>query len=240
MPIAAFIILVPVAYLLGAIPFGLLIGRVRGIDVRLHGSKNIGATNVGRVVGRRWGYLCLLLDISKGFGPTYATSLFVDQANLTPLALTQWLLIAIAAVLGHMFPLYLRFRGGKGVATTIGVGLGVYPYFTLPMLVAVVFYLVARFATGLVSLGSLLIAIVFPLAFAVFVWLSAEMTIAVFWPLQSVAALLGLLIVVKHRSNIARLLRGQESRIGDTESHDPQPAEEDDPLPEPLPDPPAS
>lgn len=232
MPIAAFIILVPVAYLLGAIPFGLLIGRVRGIDVRLHGSRNIGATNVGRVVGRKWGYLCLLLDILKGFGPTFATTLFLNCENLTPQVLTQWLSIAIAAVLGHMFPLYLRFRGGKGVATTIGVGLGVYPYFTLPMAVAVAFYLVARFATGLVSLGSLLIAVVFPLAFAVFVGLSAEMTIAVFWPLQSVAVLLGLLIVVKHRSNIARLLRGEEDRIGDPASCDLEPAEGNGPVPD--------
>ena len=153
------------AYLLGSIPFGLLIGLARGVDIREHGSKNIGATNAGRVLGRKWGYLVLILDVLKGFVPTLAASFVLVQQPVDSVMLVQWILVGLAAVLGHTLPIYLRFRGGKGVATTVGVALGIFPYYTVAMVAALVLYAVVRFGTGLVSAGSLTIAVAFPVAF---------------------------------------------------------------------------
>lgn len=200
------------AYLLGAVPFGLLIGLARGVDVRTQGSQNIGATNVGRVVGREWGYLCLVLDMLKGLLPTLCASLLLcgDHANSQRQLLV--LLVAIAAVLGHVFPVYLRFRGGKGVATTIGVALGIWPHLTVAMTAALLAYAVVRFTTGMVSAGSLTLAVTFPAASFAYGRLSG-LTLAENWPLHAVAVLLGLMIIVRHRDNIRRLLRGQESRL---------------------------
>ena len=117
----------------------------------------------------------------------------------------------MAAVLGHVFPVYLRFRGGKGVATTIGVALGIFPYYTVAMVTALLAYALIRFTTGLVSLGSLTIAVVFPLSFYAYVRVQG-LSLAEFWPLQAVAILLGLLIIVRHQSNLRRVLRGEENR----------------------------
>ncbi|MFH1746800.1 MAG: glycerol-3-phosphate 1-O-acyltransferase PlsY [Planctomycetota bacterium] len=205
------VVAVLVAYLVGAIPFGLLIGRAHGVDVRQHGSRNIGATNVGRVIGYKWGKLCLLLDILKGLLPVLAARFLVFRDEPDAGGLACWLLIAVAAVLGHVFPVYLRFRGGKGVATTIGVALGVVPYYTVAMVAALLGYALVRFTTGLVSLGSLTIAVVFPLALYAYLRLQG-LPLARFWPLLVVAIALGLLILVRHRSNLRRLLRGEEYR----------------------------
>ena len=201
------------AYLLGSVPFGLLLGLCRGVDVRQHGSRNIGATNVGRVIGRPWGYLCLVLDILKGLAPVLAARFVIVYEPIDAAMLLRWLLVAMAAVLGHLFPVYLRFRGGKGVATTIGVALGIYPYFTIPMGIALAGYAAMRFSTGIVSAGSLTIAVLFPVAFAVLLRLDADMSLAEFWPLQAAAILLGVLIVIRHRANLARLVRGEERAL---------------------------
>ncbi len=200
--------LVVAAYLIGAIPFGLLFGRLRGVDIRLHGSRNIGATNVGRVLGRKWGLLCLALDILKGVLPVAAAGLILP-GDLAAERLLSWLLVGLAAVLGHVFPIYLGFRGGKGVATTIGVAVAIYPYYTVAMLIALVAYGLVRFTTGLISLGSLTIAIVFPLALLAYLRVCG-VSLGDAWPLQAGAVLLGTLIVVRHRGNIRRLLRGEE------------------------------
>lgn len=201
------------AYLLGAIPFGLLIGLARGVDIRQHGSRNIGATNAGRVLGRKWGYLCLALDILKGFVPTLAASFVLVQKPVDPGMLLQWISVGVAAVLGHTFPIYLGFRGGKGVATTVGVALGIFPYYTVAMGAALLLYAAVRFTTGLVSAGSLTVAVAFPLAFLVYLGVEPEMSLSVFWPLAMVSLLLGLLIIARHSSNILRLLRGEESKL---------------------------
>lgn len=201
------------AYLLGAIPFGLLIGLAHGKDVRKLGSGNIGATNVGRVVGRTWGRICLALDILKGLAPTVVAGAWLVPHPPDSTALFGWLAVGLAAVLGHTFPIYLGFRGGKGVATTIGVALGIFPYFTIPIIASVVAFGLVRLFTGYVSLGSLTLAAAFPLAFLAYVIASPEMRMADFWPLQAAAAILGLLIIVRHASNIARLLRGDEQSL---------------------------
>jgi glycerol-3-phosphate acyltransferase PlsY len=204
------------AYLLGSIPFGLLIGLARGVDIRQHGSRNIGATNAGRVLGRKWGYLCLILDVLKGFVPTLAASFVLLEEPVGAAMLLQWILVGLAAVLGHTLPIYLRFRGGKGVATTVGVALGIFPYYTIAMVAALALYAAVRFGTGLVSAGSLTIAVGFPLAFFVYLGVDPEMSLQVFWPLAVVSVLLGLLIIVRHRGNIVRLMRGEEMKlIGD-------------------------
>ena len=206
------------AYLLGAIPFGLLIGLARGVDIRRHGSRNIGATNTGRVLGRKWGYLCLVLDILKGFVPTLTASFVLVEKPADATMLLQWILVGLAAVLGHTLPVYLKFRGGKGVATTVGVALGIFPYYTVAMVAALVLYAVVRFGTGWVSAGSLTIAVAFPAAFFVYVGVDSELSLSVFWPLAVVAVLLGLLIIIRHSSNIARLFRGEEMRLSADDS----------------------
>ena len=114
-------ILTIIAYLLGAIPFGLLVAKSRGVDIRSQGSGNIGATNVFRVIGKGWGVFTLVLDALKGFIPSFY---FPMLGKLDP----EWgVLFGLAAIIGHSFPVYLRFKGGKGVATSAGMLLGVAP-----------------------------------------------------------------------------------------------------------------
>ena len=212
------LLLIVGAYLLGSIPFGLLIGLARGVDIREHGSKNIGATNTGRVLGRSWGYLCLILDVLKGLVPTLAAALVLIEKPVDAGMLLQWILVGLAAVLGHTLPIYLKFRGGKGVATTVGVALGIFPYYTVAMIAALLLYAVVRFGTGLISAGSLTIAVAFPLAFFVYLGVDPDMSLEVFWPLAAVSVLLGLLIIVRHRGNIARLARGEEIKLDATDT----------------------
>ena len=203
------------AYLLGAIPFGLLIGLRQGVDIRRAGSGNIGATNVGRVLGRRWGHVCLLLDILKGFVPTLAAGMLLVPDPPDAAGLTWWLAVGVAAVIGHTFPVYLGFRGGKGVATTVGVALGIFPHYAIPMLASLLAYAALRYITGVVSAGSLILAICFPVAFAVYVLAAPRVEMRTFWPLQAAAVALALLIVARHASNISRMLRGSELRAAE-------------------------
>jgi glycerol-3-phosphate acyltransferase PlsY len=197
------------AYLIGAIPVGYLIGRSRGIDIRKAGSGNIGATNVGRVLGKPLGHLCLILDIAKGLIPVLAARWTLVSKDETAMELLAWLIVAVSAVIGHVFPVYLGFRGGKGVATTIGVALAIYPYFTFPMIASLVAYTALRMLTGIVSVGSLAIAILFPISFFALAmgmgWSSTRI-----WPMQAAAVVLSLVIIVRHISNIRRLLQGTE------------------------------
>jgi glycerol-3-phosphate acyltransferase PlsY len=185
------------AYLLGAIPFGLILVRLgTGRDVRQSGSGNIGATNVLRTSGRVWGVLTLLLDAAKGAaGVLIARALVPGDGNIIFIA-------GLAAVLGHIFPVYLRFRGGKGVATCLGVFLVLSPLAVLPAIgVFVLLALISR----TVSIGSLSAALVFPLA----VWILDDVT------LPQLAAILccSAAVVYSHRSNIARIARGKENHL---------------------------
>lgn len=182
------------AYLFGGVPFGFLLARARGVDIRTVGSGNIGASNVARTLGRAWGVLVLALDAGKGLAPVLVAR---------RLALPEWALAGagLAAVLGHTFSPFLGFRGGKGVATGLGVALGIAP---LAALAAFGVYLLVFLPWRISSLGSLAAAISFPL----FMWLFGQ---ASWWNLAFGALAAGL-IVVRHRSNIARLLRGDELR----------------------------
>jgi glycerol-3-phosphate acyltransferase PlsY len=189
-------ILFPIAsYLVGAIPFGLIVGRLAGIDVRTAGSKNIGATNVSRLLGKKLGLVTLVLDCLKGFLPIFAASHLLPDSASREIVL---LLCGIMAVVGHMFPLYLGFRGGKGVAT----GLGVFLFLSPPAIgISLVVFVGAVAFSGFVSVGSLAAAGLFPL------WL-----LILGHPPSSVltGVVIAALIWIKHRENIGRLLRGEE------------------------------
>ena len=192
-----------VGYGCGSVPFALLVGKFNGIDIRKYGSGNVGATNVRRVLGRGWGRFCFFMDVAKGLVPVLAVSL------LTPLSAGSILavLAAAAAVAGHIFPFWLRFRGGKGVATTIGALLILAP---LPVLIALLGWVAVYYGSRYVSLASLTAAAALPVS-AHALQLGSEISydrsvLVLLW-------LLALLIVVRHRSNIARLLQGTEHRF---------------------------
>jgi len=211
------LLLIPIAYLVGAIPFGLVVGLSRGIDVRTAGSGNIGATNVGRLLGKPFFFLVFFLDLLKSLIPMAIASWIVSRIPEAqrdwPLYLV-WLLVGFAAVIGHMFSVFLRFKGGKGVATSAGVVIGLYPYFTLAGLVVVGVFLIVFFATRYISLGSIIAACAFPLAYFAIGRARGWPVLGDQFPLLIFAIVMGGLIVWKHRTNIARLRAGTESRFG--------------------------
>lgn len=204
------------AYLAGSVPFGLLIGLAQGLDIRKLGSGNLGATNTGRVLGRRWGIICFGLDTAKGLAPVLAYGLasgVMDDAGSHPaIATGQWFMVAAAAVLGHVFPLWLRFKGGKGVATALGALLGVYPALTGPGAVAVGVWLAVVMWTGYPSAASISAAVVLPiLAILNSAWIGKSAgEIAV---IATGTILLTALVIARHRTNIARLRAGTEARV---------------------------
>lgn len=187
-----------IGYLLGSIPFGLLFGKCQGVDVRAAGSGNIGATNVNRLLGKKLGFLTLLADAVKAVVPMLLTAALLqeDQHVLSWVAFSGG-----AAFLGHLYPLYLKFKGGKGVATALGVFLYLQP---LAALVCVLIFVGIVKIWGYVSLGSLVAAALMPLLIILmkgpmqFVWLSA---------------FIAMLIWLKHHANIKRLLSHTENRI---------------------------
>ncbi len=193
------------AYLLGSIPFGLLVAKARGVDIRTAGSGNIGATNAMRVLGKPAGILVLLLDALKG----YAAAAFLPHLLLVLLDVSSPgpdllpLLAGICAVLGHNYPCWLKFKGGKGIATTAGVYLALAPW---AVLIALVVFLIAVAATRYVSVGSIAAAIALPAA----VWILVPGDPC----LDFVTTALGVLAIYKHKSNIQRLRAGTENRLG--------------------------
>jgi acyl phosphate:glycerol-3-phosphate acyltransferase len=183
------------SYLVGAIPFGLLFSRAMGKDVRQEGSGNIGATNVNRVLGRKLGILTLLCDVAKGFLPVYVVSLVLPPSVNSEIFIA---LCGLSTVVGHMFPIYLGFKGGKGVATALGVFLYLSP---LSILFALLFFVAVVYFSGFVSAGSLAAAALIPL----FILLLGNSTSTVL-----VALTIAILVWLKHSSNIGRLIRGEE------------------------------
>ncbi|MGA2172960.1 MAG: glycerol-3-phosphate 1-O-acyltransferase PlsY [Sedimentisphaerales bacterium] len=201
------------AYLLGSVPFGLLIAAGHGIDLRKVGSGNIGSTNLSRALGRKWAYVCFVLDLAKGLLPTVAAGVWLGGLTAGTKGLLTWLAVGCAAVIGHMFPVYLRFKGGKGVATSFGVALGLWPYYTLcaagALLVWIVFVLIWRY----VSLASLAAAIAFPVILTSAIALIPGWRFSELWPLLIVATAIPVLVFVRHRENVVRLLAGTETKV---------------------------
>ena len=182
------------AYLVGSIPFGVLVARAKGVDLRLVGSGNIGATNVARALGKGWAVAVLLADAAKGFVPVWLGRRFAMPPEIIAAA-------GAAAIVGHMFTLFLRGRGGKGVATSLGVALALSP---VTALIGFGAYVAVYAATRLSSLGSLLGVWTFSLAFS----------LRGHPPRPLIALAIGgaALVTLRHRANIARLLRGEEKR----------------------------
>jgi glycerol-3-phosphate acyltransferase PlsY len=206
------------AYLVGSIPFGLLIARAHGKDLRSIGSGNIGATNVARALGRRWAYFCFVLDVLKGFVPTFATMLFIVRPYIGPngekiALLWLWLAVGCAAILGHIFPIYLRFKGGKGVATSLGVALGLWPYYTICAGIAFAVWVVVVLLSRYVSLASIAASVTFPIALTVAIAAVPRWHFGHLWPLVIAATAIPLMVIIRHRTNIKRLIAGTESKV---------------------------
>lgn len=195
------------SYLVGAIPWSLLVTRWRkGIDLRTVGSGNLGATNTFRALGAKWGAAVLVLDIGKGAAATFGLARL--RLDTPPLGAENLALCAgLAAILGHIFPVYVGFRGGKGIATTAGAFLGLQP--AACGLAFAAFGVGILASRGIVSVGSLCAAITLPVAVCAFEVRSGSPS-----ALQiGVATALAVLIVLKHTPNIARLRRGQEKSL---------------------------
>lgn len=208
--------LIPIAYLVGSIPFGLIVGLGKGVDPRTAGSGNIGATNVARLLGKKWFFVVFFLDMLKSAIPMAIASAIVHRTppeQRDEHVYIHWLLVGLAAVLGHMFSVFLKFKGGKGVATSAGVMLGLWPYFTGPGLVALIVFIVVFYTWRYISLGSIVAACAFPLAYLAIGLLSGWDIFGKQLPLLIFAVVMALLIVLKHRNNIARLRSGTESKF---------------------------
>ncbi len=182
------------SYLLGSVPSGLIIGKLSGLDVRKAGSGNIGATNVARLLGKKVGLLTLVADTAKGLVPI----LLAQQIGLNDPVTA---LVGIAAFLGHVYPIFLKFKGGKGVATGFGVLLGLAPLATMILLVI---FAALAFMTRIVSLSSMVSAVAAPLVLWLFYYAPTYIIMA---------ALIAIMIVFRHSANIQRLLNGSEPRF---------------------------
>jgi len=221
------------AFACGSIPFAVIIGKAKGVDIRTVGSGNPGATNLGRAVGKKWGLLCFVLDVGKGLVPTlaYAYLPFIIEMCIAynrghhfegwftsgcecdgpPWWALQWVLIAIASVCGHIFSPFLKFKGGKGVATGLGATLGLFPVVTVPGLLAFVIWYAVCKISGYVGLASVIAAASLPLltiASALTMGLTPGET-AVF---TGLTALLAALVIGRHWGNLKRLRAGTEPK----------------------------
>ena len=194
-----FYLLVLFAYLLGSVPTGYILGSLAGVDVRKAGSGNVGATNVARVAGKRHGIVTLVVDTAKGLIPVIVAL----GLGLTPAATAS---VGVAAFLGHLYPVFLRFQGGKGVATALGIFLGLAPWATLVLMAIFVLVLLA---TRLVSLSSMVASVSAPIVF----WFFFRSPI-----LTGMSLFIAAMIVLRHRGNIQRLRLGTEPRLGTSSS----------------------
>jgi acyl phosphate:glycerol-3-phosphate acyltransferase len=204
-----YILTAAIGYLLGSCPNGFLVSRARGVDIRMHGSGNIGATNVLRVLGKKWGYLVFALDTLKGFAAvrfafSLASAINPDGPHRDLVGIAG----GLACILGHTFPVWLRFRGGKGVATSAGVLLGLMP---LAMVSVFVVWLILFKGTHYVSVASIGAAFALPL----FVTLYLRIKMLTGASLLPFSILIAGVVIWRHRSNIKRLLHGKEQRFGE-------------------------
>ncbi|GAB3515031.1 glycerol-3-phosphate 1-O-acyltransferase PlsY [Emticicia fontis] len=192
------------AYLLGSIPTAVWYGKIfHGVDVRQHGSGNAGATNSLRTFGRKAGIIVLIIDFLKGFlAVLSAQFLFPDTDNYLPL------IMGLVAVIGHLYPVFAQFRGGKGVATALGVIAASFP---MTVIICMVVFFIIVFLTKYVSLGSMLGALAFPIQIALNVW-NVNPTHDVYYIAFGTA--LFLILVFTHRHNIQRLMSGTENKFG--------------------------
>ena len=213
-----FAIAIAAAYFIGSIPFGLIIAKAYGMDLRSIGSGNIGATNVSRALGRKWGYICFLLDFLKGFIPMISMLPFTSPMSIQTtgeknIVFLLWLSVGCAAILGHVFPVYVKFKGGKGVATSFGIAMGLWPYYTISALIAGLLWIATVLIWRYVSLSSIIAAISFPIAFITMMIIRPYWEISTLWPLLIPAFAIPAMVILRHRENIHRLRIGTENKI---------------------------
>ena len=195
--------------LIGGIPFGYLTGRVvLKDDIRKHGSGNIGATNVARILGWKWGFVVLFLDALKGLLPTLAAKVLLKEGNSEELVNLAAILTGLCCIIGHMYPIWLKLRGGKGVATGLGVILVIAP---LASGVALAVFLMVFALRRIVGLASVVAAIVF--AITQLVQLGADAWLVQQLPITLFSTLVPALIVWRHRTNLVRILHGDEPQM---------------------------
>jgi len=189
-----YIFFAAIAYLIGSIPIGLILSKIMGKDPRQTGSGNIGATNVMRTAGKAMGVITLIGDVAKGFLPV----IVVKHYSHEPILVAA---LGFLAFLGHLYPIYLRFKGGKGVATALGVYLAISP---LSILIDILVFILVLLRWRYVSLGSLVAAAMMPVIL-IFLRISYEYIV--------LSVLVGAFIFIKHRDNMRRLSQGQENRL---------------------------
>lgn len=195
------------SYLLGSIPFGYIAGRIAGIDIRNVGSRNLGATNVTRTLGKSYGYPVFALDFLKGLAAVRLSILIAERApGISVSPEIAGMVGAVFCVIGHSFPIWLRFKGGKGVATSAGALFGLMP---AAFVIGGIVWLLTFQLTRFVSLASIVAAIALPMAIFILLVLSHATSYALFYFSMGLAAL----ILVRHRGNLSRLIRGTEPRF---------------------------
>ena len=201
--------LLVVAYLLGAIPFGFVIGKIKGVDIREHGSKNIGTTNTGRVLGNKYAIITYVLDTFKGF-----IIVFLFRFNIIPseYCFLSPMIYGLFAILGHTFSIYLKFKGGKAVATSGGVILGYCPWL---LLIALIIFFLVTYLSSYVSLGSLISASFVTIIVVIMTFIGYDYILAkdidIYFAIVSLISLF--VIYFRHLSNIKRLYHHQEAKI---------------------------
>ena len=202
-----FTIVVLGSYLLGSIPFGWLVARFAGVDIRQAGSGNIGATNVTRVLGKRYGYPVFICDFVKGAAAVGLSMFYTEHSHWTTRSLELiGMIAAISAVVGHSFPIWLRFNGGKGVATSAGAVFALMP---IALLIGLAIWVITFKLTRYVSLASITTAVALPLVILIAISLGQMQPT----PLLYFAIFLAAVVVLRHRSNLSRLVRGTEPRF---------------------------
>lgn len=203
----AYVLAAAVGYLLGSCPNGYLVSKARGVDIRTQGSGNIGATNVLRVLGKKWGYLVFALDALKGFLAVRLAFVFADAAGVGQLRPEVVGIVAgLACILGHTFPVWLKFRGGKGVATSAGVLLGLMPIAVLSVFIVwVVLFKLTRYVS-VASIGTAAALPIFVFVYLRIEWLTGS-------SLLPFSILIAGVVIWRHRSNLKRLAAGTEQRF---------------------------
>jgi glycerol-3-phosphate acyltransferase PlsY len=205
--VTEFSVIVLVSYVIGSIPSGYLIAKLAGIDIRDQGSGNIGATNVTRVLGKRYGYPVFLADFSKGLGAVLLAPVLGRAWGLTESPELFQIIAGVCVVLGNAFPIWLGFRGGKGVATSAGMLFGL---MATAAFAVIVIWVIMFYTTRYVSLASITAAVALPIAVFVITRVTGTPRPLVLY----ISTGLAIIVILRHRSNLSRLMHGTEERVG--------------------------
>lgn len=201
MDIFKIVIFIIIGYILGSFPTGVVVGKkIKNIDIREHGSKNSGATNAYRVLGTKLGLIVLIVDIIKGFIPLMIGHIFGLNENVL-------IIVGVSAILGHTFSPFLNFKGGKGVATSLGVFLYLVPYVILTL---VLIFIVIVYFSKYISLASITVSFLFPILVLIFDRFEPKDNK---WVVFSAGVVIAAYIILKHKSNIVRLIKGTENKF---------------------------